>query len=162
MSAIPHCILWPNQNIQFWQLCSNPSPEPTVSTSVYSTQSTLIVMKLSFSRQQVCIRQASGFCCVQYTICSDTSSFSLTPNTNTVSLADGNCVSDYIALNGTYWNQQYCDARLFHHIHYGSGASNSCTGSANNVDVVSKICGNVFNTLLNTKTTAGNIAICGE
>eukprot|EP00093_Oithona_nana_P013825 13825.XXX_144505_146013_1 [CDS] Oithona nana genome sequencing. len=47
----------------------------------------------------ICIRQEAGFCCVQYSTCIETGSFTLSTNPVDMALQDEACTLDYIGLN---------------------------------------------------------------
>ena len=62
----------------------------------------------SFHSYNVCIRPEDGFCCIQYQVCSDTGSFSLSSiqdpaiAADAKSLPESSCSSDYIDIPGKY------------------------------------------------------------
>ena len=61
----------------------------------------------SFHSYNVCIRPEDGFCCIQYQVCSDTGSFSLSSIQNVdpaeaKALAESSCSSDYISIPGKH------------------------------------------------------------
>jgi len=51
----------------------------------------------------ICIRQEEGYCCIQYTLCSDPNSFSLTM-LNAAAKLDTDCVTDYVGIAGVSAN----------------------------------------------------------
>ena len=53
-------------------------------------------------RYSHCIRPEAGFCCVQYTLCADTLSMSITdPDPATpLSMTDSECSLDYVGIVG--------------------------------------------------------------
>jgi len=51
----------------------------------------------------ICIRQEEGYCCIQYTLCSDANSFSLTMLHANAKL-DTDCVTDYVGIAGVSAN----------------------------------------------------------
>ena len=54
----------------------------------------------------VCIRQEEGYCCVQYTPCSDSNSYSLDSSQATMAKQDDMCITDYVGIAGkTYFLQ---------------------------------------------------------
>jgi len=48
----------------------------------------------------VCIRQEEGYCCVQYTPCSDSNSYSLDSSQATMAKQDDMCITDYVGIAG--------------------------------------------------------------
>ncbi|XP_059097095.1 uncharacterized protein LOC131891508 isoform X2 [Tigriopus californicus] len=59
---------------------------------------------LANQRQNVCIRQASGYCCVEYQVCPTTDTFSLDETPTPQSFSEGNCVampSDFVVIPGS-------------------------------------------------------------
>lgn len=48
----------------------------------------------------VCIRQEEGYCCIQYTPCSDANSYSLSSTHATMAKQDQLCVEDYVGIAG--------------------------------------------------------------
>ena len=88
----------------------------------------------------VCIRQANGFSCIQYTACSDTNSFSLSEVTIAASSMLGTaCTADWLNI----------------------GSSGPCGVTGVTVD---QFCGSVLNTALNgaLATMSVDAAICGN
>ena len=57
----------------------------------------------------ICVRQEDGFCCVQYTPCTDANSFSIdTLGMMTMAAAaDTACSLDYVGIDGTFLNYLY-------------------------------------------------------
>lgn len=51
----------------------------------------------------ICIRQEEGYCCIQYTLCSDANSFSLTMQ-NAAAKLDTDCTNDYVGIAGVSAN----------------------------------------------------------
>ena len=69
----------------------------------------VIFLCLSFLSYNVCIRPEDGFCCIQYQVCSDAGSFSLSSGAidpaiaaDLVSKAEADCTNDYISIPGDY------------------------------------------------------------
>ena len=48
----------------------------------------------------VCIRQEEGYCCIQYTPCSDSNSYSLDSSQATMAKQDDMCTADYVGIAG--------------------------------------------------------------
>ena len=70
---------------------------------------TVFFIFLSFLSYNVCIRPEDGFCCIQYQVCSDAGSFSLSSGAidpaiaaDLVSKAEADCTNDYISIPGNY------------------------------------------------------------
>ena len=62
----------------------------------------------------ICIRQEAGFCCVQYSTCIETGSFSLSTNPVDLALQDEACTLDYIGKIAYYKvSNQVWDEKLF-------------------------------------------------
>ena len=92
----------------------------------------------SFS-YNICIRQEQGACCIKYSLCEDTYSYTIT---NTATIAQGansggsNCNSDYIEI---------------------TGLKKECGGSNQGAD---RICGAAFN--LEQGNTVAASSLCGK
>ena len=82
----------------------------------------------------ICIRQEAGFCCVKYSVCDKTGSFSLATFPAEMAMSDQLCTLDYIAI---------------------PGSSESCTKHANNLHT--RYCGAFLSTI---KEGANHIDIC--
>ncbi len=62
------------------------------------------------SRYSICIRQAEGFCCIQYTVCPDVATqginaqngMTIGANAIAMALSDDECTEDYIGITGEY------------------------------------------------------------
>ena len=57
-----------------------------------------------YFRQTACIRQAQGYCCVEYQLCADqTNPWTLDRKSaaDTKGLVDSSCTIDYVAIPGT-------------------------------------------------------------
>ena len=93
-------------------------------------------------RYTICVRQESGYCCIEYSICSDTNSWTLDTDTgidNTADL-DTQCnADDHLKIQGI---------------------SDSCVPGAGNVAYHSKICGTKFTTSTTMATASRNLHIC--
>ena len=81
-----HVVDWANQTLFLW---------------------VFIILISSIHSYNVCIRPEDGFCCIQYQVCSDTGSFSLSsiqkPDAaDAKALAESSCTSDYIDIPGNY------------------------------------------------------------
>ena len=56
------------------------------------------ILKITIFRQNICIRQEAGFCCVEYSTCSDTNSWTID---NTANSKQGtNCATDFVEISG--------------------------------------------------------------
>ena len=92
---------------------------------------------LALQEYSICVRPEMGYCCVQYSVCSDTNSWTIYEDTTTVmtGLTDTACSLDFIGISG------------------GSGV---CSAGYSN-QLKSKFCGTHFNPV-----TAGteNIPVC--
>lgn len=90
---------------------------------------------LGTQRQQVCIRQNEGMCCVKYNLCSDTGSWGLHGVAN--SMIDSMCTGDFVEINGV---------------------SGECVMGSGG-ELHSKLCGNAFNVV--TGQAAANLpSVC--
>ena len=54
----------------------------------------------SHSSQNICIRQESGFCCIQYSLCSDSYSWAIDNKVDADTKIGTNCSQDYIEISG--------------------------------------------------------------
>ena len=54
----------------------------------------------SLFRQNICIRQEAGFCCIQYSPCSDTNSWAFDNKINGETKIGTNCSEDYVEISG--------------------------------------------------------------
>ena len=98
----------------------------------------MIILFWNFS-YNVCIRQANGFSCIQYTACSDTNSFAISEATIASSSMLGTaCTADWVNI----------------------GSSGPCDQPT----TVDQFCGAVLNTALNgaVATMSVDAAICGN
>ena len=98
----------------------------------------IIILFCNFS-YNVCIRQANGFSCIQYTACSDTNSFAISEATIASSSMLGTaCTADWVNI----------------------GSSGPCDQPT----TVDQFCGAVLNTALNgaVATMSVDAAICGN
>jgi len=78
---------------------------------------------LASQNYNICIRQEQGYCCVQYTVCSDANSYSLDVLTAAaMAKIDTNCDSDFLGIDGI---------------------GLTCTAATNRVQHT-KICGGIF------------------
>jgi hypothetical protein len=94
-----------------------------------------------------CIRQEQGYCCVQYTVCSDTSSFSWDSNeANTKALTGTNCGDSPTA--DAYTSADYITIE---------GSANSCSSNA----LYNQYCGYALNPD-DSNTPSINVPICGK
>jgi len=71
----------------------------------------------------ICIRQEEGYCCVRYSVCSDTNSYTLDNNDNTKAEIDTQCAMDFLGIDGV---------------------GMTCTAASNRVQHT-KLCGGIFN-----------------
>jgi hypothetical protein len=92
----------------------------------------------------VCIRPEDGFCCIQYQVCSDPGSFSLsgggqdpTDPTKLISIAESGCTNDYIDIPGS--------------------SANCNQGSQNANALTNKYCGSILNPTVGATV---NVPIC--
>ena len=70
----------------------------------------------------ICIRQEDGFCCVRYSLCEDSQSFSINNLAADMQAVDSLCTNDYIEIEGV---------------------SATCS-TANNIPQVNRICGSAL------------------
>ena len=54
------------------------------------------------SRQQVCIRQNPGFCCVQYSVCSNVDMAFTLDTSSANALGDASCIMDFVSLESEF------------------------------------------------------------
>jgi len=55
---------------------------------------------LANQNYDICVRQAAGYCCVEYQQCSDANSFSISSNDAAHALHDEKCTEDYVQIDG--------------------------------------------------------------
>ena len=96
-------------------------------------------MRFFFS-YNICIRQEDGYCCVRYSLCGDSQSFSIDNTAATVAAEAGTqCSEDWVGI---------------------SGAMSTCAGTTSNTAQVNKLCGGFLSAM------AGSVAqpayICGK
>ena len=58
------------------------------------------ILKITIFRQNICIRQEAGFCCITYNVCSDTGSYTIENNADADSVIGTSCSSDFIEIPG--------------------------------------------------------------
>ena len=94
---------------------------------------------LASQSYQICVRPELGYCCVQYSLCSDANSWTIYDDTIiATSELDTSCSLDYVSI---------------------PGGSATC-GNGNNNVLHSKFCGGFFNTIEAGDANAN--AICGK
>ena len=49
----------------------------------------------------ICIRQEAGYCCIEYSLCSDDASWSIS-NSGAGALQDDQCTEDYVGIDGKF------------------------------------------------------------
>ena len=88
----------------------------------------------------ICVRKEAGYCCIQYSVCSDTGSWTISQILAAGSLAtDTICAADYVTI---------------------AGASAACPGATPQVvQPVQKICGGIFS---GVDTQTVNAPVCGK
>jgi hypothetical protein len=92
-----------------------------LSTFNFAETTTASQMHLGSQEYNICIRQEQGYCCVQYSVCADTNSFSLDQKSEAADTADIGtyCTNDFIEIGGGsatcninsvggYSNTRYC------------------------------------------------------
>jgi hypothetical protein len=79
---------------------------------------------LASQEYQICIRQEAGYCCIEYSSCSDTSSWTI-DNAIAAAMTDTLCALDYVGIDGL---------------------SDTCNQSPG-ATIVNKFCGQIMNTL---------------
>ena len=99
----------------------------------------MIIQQLIFS-YNICVRKEAGYCCIQYSVCSDTGSWTISQILAAGSLAtDTICAADYVSI---------------------AGASAACPSSTPQViQPVQKICGGIFS---GVDTSTVNAPVCGK
>lgn len=94
--------------------CSNPSRAPSgclqyhttmtgrLTTFNFDVSATARQVHLWSQEYSICIRQSSGMCCIEYTLCTDTSAWTLDGASLTASAADvgSNCSEDWVEIAG--------------------------------------------------------------
>ena len=53
------------------------------------------------SSYAICIRQEAGYCCIEYSLCSDDNSWSIS-NSGAGALQDEMCTEDYVEIEGKF------------------------------------------------------------
>jgi len=95
---------------------------------------------LSAQRQNICIRQEAGFCCIQYNSCSDPNSYAFD---NKIAADNGdqgsNCSQDYIEI---------------------SGVSATCDAGSNGAVIGDRLCGTVLTFIDGTGNTSPIVCDC--
>jgi hypothetical protein len=98
---------------------------------------------ISFFSYNICVRQEAGYCCIQYSLCADASSFTIDAFSQTANLGDigTGCIQDYIEIEGSGF--------------VGCGFPTGFTPTN------TRYCGRVFSIV--SKAAAGNhLTICGK
>ena len=85
----------------------------------------------------ICVRKEAGYCCIQYSACSDTGSWSISQIASTAA-TDTVCTADYVTI---------------------TGASAACGPTTQAVQPVQKICGGIFS---GVDTQTINAPVCGK
>ena len=90
---------------------------------------------LASQNYNICIRQERGYCCVQYSVCSDANSYTL-DNDPAMAKVDTNCAADFLGIDGIGQTCNAVPGRVQH----------------------TKLCGNIFN-VEDTQTVTA-MALC--
>ena len=84
----------------------------------------------------ICVRQEEDYCCIQYSLCSDTNSWSLDNAIDAMAETDTECDKDYVGIDGV---------------------SSTCNSDA---VLQGRLCGDVFNAMSGDVKQAG--FVCGK
>lgn len=103
--------------------CSNPSRPSDAGCLQYHTGTTGRVASFNFAQTTttimqhlpsqnygICIRQEAGFCCVQYTLCGDSNSWTIDGVAPAGGETGSECTTDYLAISGLSVGQ--CDTNI--------------------------------------------------
>jgi len=88
----------------------------------FNFANTAVQSHLASQNYNICIRQERGYCCVQYSVCSDANSYTL-DNDPAMAKVDTNCAMDFLGIDGIGQTCNAVPGRVQH----------------------TKLCGNIFN-----------------
>ena len=113
----------------------------------------------SHSSQNICIRQEAGFCCIQYSLCSDSYSWAIDNKVDADTKIGTNCSQDYIEISGkSIWSCAYQASFIYHSFWYWTGVAGQCGND--NTFFLDKLCGETFG-FVDTNEIAAQF-VCGK